>query len=154
MLRLLSALGFLFWLGCSPGPAGPQPSATHQWFQEFTAAYKAVYTHAGNDIGRRQVTREYHQRLIAYITGRNYVLDSIRVRVGRVQSRLGDVFVEFEGPGVVFHQTIDSQEEVFTVVKEWGEGTDTTLSFKCQGPVELSAATGQYPIRIEATPLR
>jgi hypothetical protein len=139
--------------GCTTAKEQPAPSSTHQWLDDFRHKYRKSWTSAPNEV-RRLITQDYQQRLIAFITGKNYVLDSIRVKVGRMEAKGDQVFTEFRGPGILFHDAIDSPEEVANPRVRLKEGRDTILSFKCLGPAELSPATDPFPVRIEATPLR
>lgn len=155
MFRKSLALGALLLLGCTTAQQQPVAvSATQQWLVNFGQQYRASWTGAPNDGVRRLVAQDYQQRLIAFITGKNYVLDSIRVTIGRVEAKGGGVFTEYRGPGVLFHDAVDSPEELAALKERPPVGRDTVLSFKCLGPAELSRATGPYPVRIEATPLR
>lgn len=150
----LVALCALLLAGCTAAKEQPASSSTHQWLEDFRQKYKTSWTGAPNDVVRRLVAQDYQQRLIAFITGKNYVLDSVRVQVSRVEVKGGQVFTEFRGPGILFHDAMDSAEEVFNLPRALKAGKDTVLSFKCLGPAELSNATDPYPVRIEATPLR
>lgn len=153
MKRGLAALCFLLGVGCTPAPKESPTSATHEWLLHFEQSYRKAWTEGSNDIARRMITSDYHRRLVAFITGKNYVLDSICVKMGRPQVKGGTLFTEFKGPGILLHDAIDSPEEVAQAAG-WKEGRDTVLSFRCLGPVELDEAKERYPVRIEATPLR
>lgn len=149
----LALLGALLLVGCTPEAERPPTSATHQWLLRFGEDYRKSWAYAPNDVARRLVTQDYHQRLVAYITGKNYVLDSVPVIVGRIEAKGSILLTEYKGPGILFHDAIDSQEEVFTAMGGIPAGTTAMLSFKCLGPAELTDATSPYPVRIEATPL-
>lgn len=153
MKRGLAVLCFLLVVGCTPSPREPPTSATHQWLLHFEHAYRKAWTEAPTDVARRMVTRDYHRRLVAFITGKNYLLDSVSVKTGRPQVKGGSLFTEFKGPGILFHDAIDSPDEMVQTAS-WKEGRDTVLSFRCLGPAELAGAKETYPGRIEATPLR
>lgn len=153
MKRGLLALCFLISVGCSPPPKEPATSETHQWLLHFEQAYRRAWNEAPNDIARRMITSDYHRRLIAFISSKNYLLDSVRVKAGRPQAKGSSFFTEFKGPGILFHDEIDSPEEMAHTAS-WKEGRDTVLSFRCLGPAELAGAKEPYPVLIEATPLR
>lgn len=149
----LVALYALLLAGCTAAKQQPASSSTQQWLEDFRQKYKTSWTGAPNDVVRRLVTQDYQQRLIAFITEKNYVLDSVRVQVSRIEAKGDQLFTEFKGPGILFHDAFDSPEEYINMPGSFKAGKDTVLSFKCLGPAELSNATDHYPIRIEATPL-
>lgn len=154
MNRETVALCTLLLAGCTAArQQPPAASATQQWLVDFGQKYEQSWTGAPNDIVRRLIAQDYQQRLITFITGKSYLLDSVRVTVGRVEVMGDEVFTEFRGPGVLFHDVFDSPEEMAAAKEQLKEGCDTILSFKCLGPAELSRATDTYPVRIEAAPL-